>query len=84
MASAAPNKIKYLLALGAANFSSDTCQIILMASGFTFDIDAHTDYGNAAVLAGELPTAGGYTAGQVRSGDRAQPGDIETIPVNAF
>lgn len=61
MANAAPNHIKYLVATGAIDFSSDTFQIILMQSGFTFDIDAHEEY--ADVAGNELANGNGYTTG---------------------
>lgn len=61
MASAISNKIKYLLATKKVDFSADVFKIILMQSGFTFDIDAHHVY--ADVLANELATAFGYTIG---------------------
>jgi len=55
------NKLKYLIATKAIDFSSDTFKIILMATGFTFDRD--TDHGYADVLASELTAANGYSAG---------------------
>lgn len=61
MANAASNKIKYLLATAAIDFSSDTFKIILMASGFTFDKDNDEFY--ADVSGDELGTGNGYTAG---------------------
>lgn len=61
MANAAPNHIKYLLATGAIDFSSDTFKIILMQSGFTFDIDNHEEY--ADVVGNELANGNGYTTG---------------------
>jgi hypothetical protein len=60
MASTVANKLKYLLATGAINFSSDSFKIVLMQSGYTFDPDAHHDY--ADVSASELATDHGYTA----------------------
>lgn len=60
MSNQAANKIKYLLATGAIDFSSDTFKIILMESGFTFDKDTHHQYSD--VSGQELPTANGYTA----------------------
>jgi hypothetical protein len=53
------NKIKYLLAKKAIDFSADSFKIILMASGFVFDQDAHEAYAN--VSASELATGNGYT-----------------------
>lgn len=61
MSSYASNKIKYLLATGAIDFSSDTFKIILMDSGFTFDIDDHETYSD--VSGSELSAGNGYTAG---------------------
>lgn len=61
MANQASNHIKYLLATGAVDFANDTFKIILMESGFTFDIDTHEEY--ADVSGNELPTGNGYTAG---------------------
>ena len=61
MASYPSNKIKYLLATKVIDFSGDTFKIILMASGFTFDIDAHHIYGD--VSGSELGEAYGYTTG---------------------
>lgn len=59
MATTVANKLKYLLATGAINFSSNSFKIILMKSGFTFDADAH--HGYADVSANELATGFGYT-----------------------
>lgn len=59
MANAASNRIKYLLATGAINFSSDTFKIILMQSGFVFNPDTHHGYSD--VSASELATGNGYT-----------------------
>lgn len=61
MATEASNKVKYMLAVGAIDFSSDTFKIILMQSGFTFNKDTH--HGYADVSASELSTGNGYTAG---------------------
>lgn len=61
MASAASNKIKYLLAKKVVDFSADTFKAILMQSGFTFDKDTH--HGYADVSASELATGNGYIAG---------------------
>ena len=41
MASTVSNKIKYLLATKAIDFSADSFKIILMASGFVFNADTH-------------------------------------------
>ena len=59
MASTASNKVKYLLAKKAIDFSADSFKIILMASGFTFNKDTH--HGYADVSASELSTGYGYT-----------------------
>lgn len=61
MSTEASNKIKYLLATGNIDFSSDTFKIILMDTGFTFNKDTH--HGYADVSASELNTGNGYTAG---------------------
>ena len=57
----ASNRIKYLLATGAIDFSSDEFKIILMESGFIFDKD--TDHQYSDVSGNELPGINGYTAG---------------------
>ncbi len=59
MANQASNHIKYLLATKAIDFANDVFKIILMASGFVFDKDAHEEY--ADVSGNELPTLNGYT-----------------------
>jgi len=59
MASTASNKVKYLLAKKAIDFSADSFKIILMASGFTFNKDTH--HGYADLSASELATGYGYT-----------------------
>jgi hypothetical protein len=59
MASTISNKMKYLLATKAIDFSADSFKIILMASGFVFDADTH--HGYADVSASELATGYGYT-----------------------
>ncbi len=61
MASAASNKLKYMLAKKAVDFANDSFLIILMESGYVFNPD--TDHGYADVSASELATANGYTAG---------------------
>jgi len=53
------NKIKYLLATKAIDFSADSFKIILMASGFIFDRDTHHAYSD--VSSSELATGYGYT-----------------------
>lgn len=59
MSSTVSNKLKYLLAKGVVDFSADSFKVILMASGFVFDKDAHHAY--ADVSASELATGYGYT-----------------------
>lgn len=59
MASELSNKIKYLMGIKAIDFANDSFKIILMASGFVFDKDAHHAY--ADVSASELATGYGYT-----------------------
>ena len=59
MASTASNKMKYLLATKAIDFSADSFKIILMASGFVFNADTH--HGYADVSASELANGYGYT-----------------------
>lgn len=61
MATVVPNHFKYLLATKAVDFANDTFKIILMTSGFTFDIDADAEYSN--VSADELANGNGYTTG---------------------
>jgi hypothetical protein len=61
MASSPSNKLKYALATKQIDFANDAFQIILMADGFTFDIDAH--HGYADVSASELANGNGYTTG---------------------
>ena len=59
MASTLSNKMKYLLATKAIDFSADSFKIILMTSGFVFNADTH--HGYADVSASELATGYGYT-----------------------
>ena len=61
MANQAPNHIKYLLATAVIDFSADVFNIILMESGFVFNIDDDEDY--ADVVGEELPNGNGYTTG---------------------
>lgn len=63
MASTASNKLKFLMASKIVNFAAggDSFIIILMDSSFVFDKDLH--HGYADVIANELPTGNGYTAG---------------------
>jgi len=57
----ASNKLKYCLASKQIDFANDVFQIILMATGFTFNKDTH--HGYADVSANELANANGYTTG---------------------
>ena len=59
MATVPSNHIKYLLATKVIDFLNDTFIIILMDSGFVFNIDTHENY--AQVSGSELDTANGYT-----------------------
>ena len=59
MATEAANKIKYALATGTIDFSSDVFRIILMADGFVFNKDTH--HGYADVMGNELANGNGYT-----------------------
>lgn len=59
MASTVSNKMKYLLATKAIDFSADSFKIILMTSGFVFNADTH--HGYADVSASELANGYGYT-----------------------
>lgn len=56
-------KFKYLYQLGVITFPTDSFKIILMNSGYTFSEDTDDTY--ADVIASELPTANGYTAGGI-------------------
>lgn len=60
MSSTASNRLKYLLATGGINFSTDTFKIVLMQSGFVFNKDTHHQYSD--ISASELSTGNGYTA----------------------
>ena len=72
----ASNRIKYLLATGAIDFSSDEFKIILMESGFIFDKD--TDHQYSDVSGNELPGINGYTAGgQVLAGAAVTEDDVD-------
>ncbi|MCC7570630.1 hypothetical protein KO465_04740 [Candidatus Micrarchaeota archaeon] len=59
MASTVSNKIKALLAKKAIDFENDSFKIILMASGFAFDEDAHESYADVSTF--ELSSGNGYT-----------------------
>ena len=61
MTTEASNKLKFLLASKAIDFANDTCKIILMANGYTFNKD--TAHGYANVSANELANGYGYTTG---------------------
>ena len=61
MASVASNKIKQLLLKGDIDFGVDSFIIILMKSGFSFNIDSHENYSD--VSSSEVDTAYGYTQG---------------------
>ena len=61
MTTEASNKIKFLLATGVIDFSSDTFNVALMADGFIYDKDTHEVYGD--VSASELANGNGYTTG---------------------
>ena len=59
MANAVSNHCKFQLASGNIDFDTSSYKIILMDTGFTFDIDADATY--ADVSASELATGNGYT-----------------------
>ena len=59
MATAASNRIKYLLATKVIDFANDSFIICLMAEGFVFNKDSHHQYSD--ISASELSTAYGYT-----------------------
>lgn len=61
MANAVPNTYKVMLQKGQIAGLTDTFKIILMQAGFVFDKDTHRCY--ADVIASELSTGNGYTAG---------------------
>lgn len=61
MANKVSNHSLYQLLMKKIDCSTDTFRIILMASGFVFDKDAHATY--ADVSASELATGNGYTQG---------------------
>jgi hypothetical protein len=61
MATEPSNKLKFLLASKVIDFANDTCKIILMANGYTFNKD--TAHGYANVSANELANGYGYTVG---------------------
>ena len=59
MATKISQRILYLMATKAVDFANDSFIIILMQSGFVFNITTHKTYAN--VSASELGTAYGYT-----------------------
>lgn len=61
MTTEASNHIKYMLATGAIDFSSDVFKIILMDTGFSFNKDTHETYTD--VSGSELASGNGYTTG---------------------
>lgn len=61
MANSVPNTYKVMLQKGQIAGLTDTFKIILMQAGFVFDKDTHHCY--ADVIASELSTGNGYTAG---------------------
>jgi len=61
MASELSNHYKHELHAGLIDFDGHTFKIALMATGFTFDKDAHAVWAN--VSASELSNGNGYTTG---------------------
>ena len=61
MATLPSNEFKDLIGRKIISFPADTFKIILMSSGYIFDRVNHNTY--VDVLASELATAAGYTAG---------------------
>ena len=61
MANLVPNHLKYLVLTKAIDFANDVFKIILMDTGFTFDIDNDAEY--ADVSGSELANGNGYTTG---------------------
>lgn len=67
MTTEASNHIKYLLATGVIDFSSDVFKIILMDTGYSFNKDTHALY--ADVSGDELADGNGYTTkGEILAG----------------
>jgi hypothetical protein len=58
MATEVGNNSRLALGVGSIDFDNDSFKIILMATGFTFDEDAHEGY--ADISASELTEANGY------------------------
>lgn len=67
MANAVPMQFKQRLLEGEIDFNAHTFRLILMATGFVFDIDNHYNYAHVAAPLGELATGFGYTQGMVAS-----------------
>jgi len=63
MANTVPNSFKVMLWKGQIAGLTDTFQIILVQPGFVFNQDSHNAY--ADVIASELATGNGYTAGGI-------------------
>lgn len=61
MATLPSNNCKYLLMTAGIDFGADVFKVILMKAGFAFSRATHDTYSD--VLADELATGGGYTAG---------------------
>ena len=61
MASAASNKVKLLLATKKVDFSADVFTCALMASGFSFNKDTHTQWSNVSASELTAGSAYGYT-----------------------
>ena len=59
MANYSGNSVKYKMATGGINFSSDTFKAILMATGYIFNRLTHLKYSD--IVGSEMPTANGYT-----------------------
>lgn len=54
------NNFRYALGKKLIDLSADTFKVVLLASGYTPDVEAHTSYSD---LTNELSTANGYTNG---------------------
>lgn len=61
MATVSSNRWKFELLKGTIDGDTDAFKIILMGTGFTFNVTTHGTY--AAVLSSELATGSGYTVG---------------------
>jgi hypothetical protein len=76
MANQASNKIKYLLATAAINFSTHVFKMILMQSGFVFNKDTHHQYSD--VVGSELGNGNGYaTLGATLAGVAVTEDDVD-------